>query len=159
MGRGRNLLTGWALLIASCLRFPDGVTAQPVVRSFDGDSGPGLAACQSASAPPHCDRAEMDVAASGNQVVQVTWQNVRIYDYDGKLLQSTPMSTLIRSAGLDPIPPKAQGPFEPHIVYDEFIERWIITVTCRNDCMLVSTSSDAAGSWGGTYLSCVQGGR
>ena len=51
----------------------------------------------------------MDVAANGKQVVQVTWQNVRIYDYNGRLLHSTPMATLIRNAGLNPVPPKAHG--------------------------------------------------
>ena len=145
------------LPVVLCLLFPAGAaTAQTIVRSFDGDSGPGLAACQ--SGVTHCDRAEMDVAVNGRQVVQVTWQNVRIYDYDGRLLESTPMATLIRNAGLNPVPPEEQGPFEPHVVYDEFIGRWIITVTGLNDCLFVSATSDAAGSWGGVYLSCLEGG-
>ena len=138
--------------------------AQTIVHSFDGDSGPGLAACQSGSG--HCDRPEMDVAANGKQVVQVTWQNVRIYDYNGRLLKSTPMPDFIRSAGLDPTPrprpnqnpPPHMSPYEPHVVYDEFLGRWIVSVTCLNDCVLVSASSDAGGSWGGVYLSCLQGG-
>lgn len=157
MSRKSQALTERALLTAWCLLLPVGVaTAQTIVRSFDGDSGPGLAACQ--AGVTHCDRPEMDVAANGKQIVQVTWQNVRIYDYSGHLLQSMPMSTLIRNAGLNPIPPEAQGPYEPHVVYNEFINRWIITVTGLNDCLLVSASSDAADSWGGVYLSCLQGG-
>jgi len=165
MNRRRKTLTGWALLSAVCLLFPAGVaTAQTIVRSFDGDSGPGLAVCE--SGVTHCGLPEMAAAVNGKQVVQVTWQNVRIYDYSGHLLQSIPMPTFIRKAGLDPLPPgppnkrpsPTRGPFEPHIVYDEFIGRWIITVTCLNDCTLVSASSDATGSWGGVYLSCLQGG-
>jgi hypothetical protein len=153
----RQIFTVRAPLIAGCLMFSTALAAaQNVVRSFDGDSGPGLAACQ--SGVTHCDRPEMDVAVNGKQVVQVTWQNVRIYGYSGRLLRSTPMSTLIRNAGLNPIPPKLQGPYEPHVVYNEFIRRWIITVTGLNDCLLVSASSDAAGSWGGVYVSCLQGG-
>jgi hypothetical protein len=100
----------------------------------------------------------MNVAASGRQVVQVTWQNVRIYDYRGKLLRSTPLATFVRNAGLDPMPPAGKGPFEPHVVYDEFIGRWIITVTGHSDCLLVSASSNPMGAWGGVYLSCLEGG-
>src|SRR5258707_7823815 len=94
--------TAGLLALAVCLLGPVRAAAQTIVRSFDGDSGPGLAVCQ--SGVTHCDRPEMDAAANGNQVAQVTWQNVRIYDYDGHLLQATPMSTLIRRAGLNPIP-------------------------------------------------------
>ena len=86
-------------------------------------------------------------------MVQVTWQNVRVYDYTGHLLRSTPMTTCIRNAGLDPIPPERRkpagpsvpGPFEPHGVYDAFINGWIITVTCLKDCTLVRASSAAMG--------------
>ena len=125
---GKNQISaGGILFIAICLLFPAGISAQTVVRSFDGDRGPGLAACQTGIT--HCDRPEMDGATNGKQVVQVTWQNVRIYDYRGRLLESIPMSTLVRNAGLNPVPAKATGPFEPHVVYDEFIKRWIITVT------------------------------
>ncbi len=155
-------------LIGLCLLFPAGVaTAQPVVRSFDGDNGPGLAVCE--SGVTHCDRPEMNVGVNGKQVVQVTWQNVRIYDHKGHLLESIPMSTFIRKAGLDPTPPQrpgaanpppadTRGPYEPSVVFDEFVGRWIITVTGLNDCTLVSASSDATGSWGGAYVSCQQGG-
>src|SRR5947209_7067143 len=157
MSRKKRILTRRALLVGVCLVSTAGLAiAQPDVRSFDGDKGPGLAACESIAT--HCDRAEMDVAVNGRQVVQVTWQNVRVYDPDGHLLHSTPMATLIRDAGLNPIPPKQKGPYEPHIVYDEFINRWIITVTALNDSFLASASSDATGSWGGVHLSCLQGG-
>jgi hypothetical protein len=137
---------------------PSGGALAQTVTSFDGDRGPGREVCRSATPPIHCDRAEMDVATNGKQVVQVTWQNVNVYDTTGKLLKSTPLAALIRTTGLDPDAKKDAGPFEPHIVYNEFIERWIITVTCRNDCTLVSAGADATGDWGGTYLSCLQGG-
>ena len=157
-----GVLTERALLIATCLMSSAGTsTAQTIVRSFDGDSGPGLAACQAGGT--HCGRQpETNVAANGKQVVQVTWQNVRAYDYTGKLLQSTPMATFIRNAGLDPMPPSekgpSKGPFEPHVAYNEFIGRWIITASCANDCLLVSATSDPMGSWGGVYPSCLDGG-
>ena len=44
------------------------------------------------------------------------------------------------------------------MVFDEFINRWIITVTGLNDCTIVSASSDAAGEWGGVYVSCLERG-
>jgi hypothetical protein len=162
MSRKNRILTERALLIAVCLLFPAALaTAQTIVQSFDGDSGPLLAACQPATT--QCGRQpEMNVAANGKQVVQVTWQNVGVYDYRGKLLQSTPLATFIRKAGLDPMPPSekgpSKGPYEPHVVYDEFIGRWIITVTGHSDCLLVSASSDPMGSWGGVNLGCLDGG-
>ena len=104
MNRKRQILTGRTLVSAVCqLVLAGSATAQTIVRSFDGDSGPGLAACESGIT--HCDRPEMDVAVNGKQVVQVTWQNVRVYDYSGRLLQSTEMPAFVRNAGLDPTPP------------------------------------------------------
>jgi len=165
MHRERQSLTGRALLFAVCLLFPVKVAkAQTIVHSFDGDSGPGLATCE--SGVTHCDRPEMNVAVNATQVVQVTWQNVQIYDKSGHRLQSTSMATFVRKAGLNPVssnprvpnPPTTPGPYEPHIIYDEFIDRWIITITGQSDSLLVSASSDAMGSWGGVYPSCLQGG-
>src|SRR5712691_11202627 len=164
MNQSKEMPTAGLLTLAVCLLCPVRAAAQTIVQSFDGDSGPGLAACQ--SGVTHCDRPEMDVAVNGKQVAQVTWQSVRIYDYNGRLLASTPMTEFVRRAGLDPIPPPAEnqppsparGPFEPHIIYDEFISRWIITITGLNDSLLVSASSDAMGGWGGTYVSCQHGG-
>ena len=150
--RTRKRLTLGVLVTALSMLSLQGAVRAQTVSSFEGDRGPGAAVCKANGAPIHCDRAEMDVAASGRQVVQVTWQNVNVYNSTGKLLKSTPLSTVIRDAGLDPNPAKGGGPFEPHIVYDEFIERWIITVTCLNDCTLVSAGADATGAWGGAYL-------
>jgi hypothetical protein len=143
MNRKNNILIGQPLVSALCLLSCVAATAQTIVRSFDGDSGPSLAQCQ--AAPSHCGRQpKMNVAANGKQVVQVTWQNVRVYDYGGTLLKSTPLAD--------------SGPFEPHVVFDEFIGRWIITSTCHSDCLLVSASADPLGAFGGVYLSCQQGG-
>jgi len=147
------------LFVTFCLLMLGGCAAVPSVVSFEGDKGPGVAVCKSDKVPTHCERAEQDVAASGRQVTQVTWQNVNVYDTSGKLLKSTPLGDIIRGAGLDPVLWNGKGSqFEPHIVYNEFIERWIITVTCKNDCTLVSATSDATGPWGGVYLTCQQGG-
>ncbi len=153
---------GEALLVL--LSVTNGHAAPPLVHSFEGDKGPGLAVCE--TGVTHCGLPEMGVAVNGKVAVEVTWQNVRVYDYNGKLLQSTPMMTFIRNTGLNPIPtehrkpsgPSAPGPFELHVVYDEFISRWIVTVTGQNDSMIVSASSDPAGKWGGVYPSCLNGG-
>src|ERR1035437_10264066 len=111
MNRKVQSLTLRLLSLVPCLLFPAGVaTAQTIVRSFDGDSGPGLAVCE--SGVTHCGLPEMAVAANGKQVVQVTWQNVRVYDYSGHLLASTPMPAFIRKAGLDPTPPH-RNPSKP----------------------------------------------
>ena len=152
-------------LVMACGLFSAGTAkGQATVKSFDGDRGPGAAVCDTGVG--HCILPEMDVSANGKVVVQVTWQNVRVYDYNGRLLQSTPMTAFIRSAGLDPTPPGrpnapasvVRGPIEPHVVYDEFIGRWIITITGLSDSMMVSASSDPEGKWGGVNLSCLQGG-
>jgi len=148
-----------AMLVALQVLSNAGAAQAQTITSFDGDKGPGRDVCKSATPPIHCDRAEMDVATNGKQVVQVTWQNVNVYDTTGKLLKSTPLAALIRTTGLDPDAKKDAGPFEPHIVFNEFIDRWIITVTCKSDCTLVSAGSDATGDWGGAYLSCLQGGE
>jgi hypothetical protein len=144
------------VIILSLLSLAVRANPQTIVHSFDGDQGAGLAACQSNT---ECGRQpEMNVAANGRQVVQVTRQKVLIYNYDGKLLRATPLTDFVRSAGLDPMSRQGTGPIEPHVVYDEFLERWIITLTCRNDCLLVSASADPAGKWGGVYLSCLLNG-
>ncbi|HKU13291.1 MAG TPA: hypothetical protein VJQ52_02795 [Steroidobacteraceae bacterium] len=141
-----------------CQGAPSAVSSAPAIEhSFDGDSGPDLAACQAGNTL--CGRQpEINVATNGKQVVQVTWQNVRIYDYDGKLVQSKPLAELIRSAGLEPMPKGGKGPFEAHIVFNEFIERWVISVSCYSDCLLVSATPDARGEWRGVYPTCLQGG-
>ena len=155
----------WSLVIPVCLGFSDATaTAQPIVRSFEGDRGPGLAVCQTGVS--HCGFPDMDAAVNGKQVVQVTWQNVRVYGYDGHLIQSTPLTKFMGDAGLNPIPPERRnlagpsvpGPIEPHTVYDEFIDRWIVTATGASDSFLVSTTPDAMGSWRGVNLACLQGG-
>jgi len=144
-----------------CSQLPYSVaSAQTIVRSFDGDKGMDLATCKPETM--RCRRQpEMDAAVNGRQVVQVTRQDVNVYDYSGKLVRSTPMTEFIRNAGLDPMAPASQGglgPYEPHVIYEEFVGRWIVTVTCLSDCLLVSTSSDPLGPWRGVYLSCLERG-
>jgi hypothetical protein len=145
------------LLATCCALLGTSGTGQTIVHSFDGDKGVEFSECHPETT--RCGRQpESNVAANGSVVMQVTWQNVNVYDYNGKLLRSTPFSEFVKNAGLNPDPPKGKGPFEPHVIYDEFLQRWIITVTCLNDCLLVSGSADPLGKWGGVYLSCSQGG-
>lgn len=136
-----------------------------ILNSFDGDQGTPLSECHPETM--RCRRQpEMDVAVNGKEVVQITRQNVLVFDYSGKRLRSTSTIEFIRRAGLDPMPPAPEhpnpeggnGPYEPHVIFDEFIGRWIITITCHSDCLLVSASADPLGPWGGVYLSCAQGG-
>ena len=161
----RQSLTSRVMMSFLCMLFPvSQALAQSILHSFDGDSGPGLAVCQ--TGVTHCGFPDMNASVNGQQVVQVTWQNIRVYDYNGRLLRSTPMKTFLRDAGLDPIPgerrkfggPSAPGPFEAHVFFDEFINRWVVTATGVSDSLLVSASPDAMGSWGGVNLGCLQGG-
>lgn len=148
---------GAALAAALCLLLPALAGAQTIVRSFNGDRGKSLATCEPGKT--RCGRQpEMNVASNGRQLVQVTWQNVNVYDYNGKLLRSTSMSDFIARAGLNPKTPDEKDPFEPLVVFDEFIGRWIITITCHSDCFMVSASSDPTGKWGGVYPTCLDNG-
>jgi hypothetical protein len=143
--------------VAVWLLLPATAMAQPVVRSFEGESGPGIEACQAGG--NHCGRQpEMNAAADGAHVVQVTWKSVRVHDYDGKLRQTTPFDAFVRAAGLDPAARGGKGPFEPHVVFNEFIQRWIITSTCKDDCFIVSATPDPLGPWKGVNVSCLQDG-
>jgi hypothetical protein len=163
-GGFRRILTARALPGALCLLFAAGAAiAQSVVQSFDGDSGAGLAVCETGRT--HCGFPDMNAAVNGKQVVQVTWQNVSVFDYSGHLLRATPLATFFRDAGLDPVPiargatpSPARGPFELHVAYDEFIGRWIVSATGASESLMVSATSDPMGSWGGVSLSCLDGG-
>src|SRR5258706_1183535 len=153
------LLSGMFLFLVT-----DRATAQTITRSFDGDSGPGAAVCEQRKT--HCGFPDMDAGVNGKQVVQVTWQNFGVYDLNGKLIKSIPLDTFIRNAGLDPIPTDRKNPpvaskkgaFEGHVVYNEFLDRWIVSATGSSDSLLVSASADALGSWGGVNLSCLESG-
>ena len=64
MSRKFQVLTGGLLIAACCLPIPaEGATAQTIVRSFDGDRGPGLAACEAGIT--HCGLPKMDVTVNG----------------------------------------------------------------------------------------------
>ena len=91
---------------------------------------------------------EMNVAANGSQVVQVTSRSVVVYSYTGAVLDTMSLASFITGAGVTP----NANPIEPHVVYDEFIQRWIISATCSLDCVMVSATSDATGAWAGIYL-------
>jgi hypothetical protein len=125
----------------------DAPSAMTIVHSFDGQIGAGLTACTAMGG--HCDRPEMNAAANGSQVVQVSSIGVSVYSYTGTLLATTPLPMFITNAGLQTTGPKA---IEPHVVYDEFIQRWVITVSAAFDGLLVSASSDATGAWAGVYI-------
>jgi hypothetical protein len=156
MNRNRRCSTGLLLQSSICLLLPS-AAGQSVLRSFNGDKGLSLSTCNPSQT--RCGRQpEMNVASNGKQLIQITWQNVNVYDYDGNQLRSTPISKFISDAGLEPMTPEGKGPYEPHVIFDEFIGRWIVTVTCANDCFLVSTSGDPMGTWHGVYPTCLQNG-
>jgi hypothetical protein len=158
MVRSCTLLV-WLVMVGSSVAL-----GQAAIVSFDGDKGPGQAVCD--TGVMHCPIADMDAGANGKVVVQADWQNFRAYDYSGKLLESTPMVEFIRKAGLDPIPPDhgratgpvVRGPIEPHVVFDEFIQRWIVTVTGASDSLIVSATADPRGAWHGVNLACLASG-
>jgi hypothetical protein len=122
----------------------DGGGGFSILHSFDGDFGAGATGR---------GKPEMNVAANGSQVAQVTSQNFVVFDYTGKTLATTSMTALVTSAGLNPMGVNIKQPFEPHVVFDEFIQRWVISVTCLYDCVLVSDGPDATkATWKGFYL-------
>ena len=121
-----------------------------IVRQFDGDSGPDLATCTSVSG--HCDRPDGNMAADGTHVVQVTWQHVNVYDYSGHVTSSLALSQLIANAGLVATTLNGKPPYETHVVFDEFAGRWVISASCKYDCLLVSATADPAGAWSGIYV-------
>jgi hypothetical protein len=157
------------VVFVACFLFLAAIArSQTIVRSFDGDAGPGAEVCDAGRT--HCGWADMNVGVNGTQVVQVTWQNIRVYDYTGRLLQSTPMEAFIGDAGLEAIPtprtaaaaakapPLKPGPYEPTVAFDEFINRWIVSVTGKSDSLVVSATADALGAWKGVNLSCLRDG-
>jgi hypothetical protein len=122
----------------------DAGTGISVLHSFDGDQGIG---------PTGAGKPMMNVAANGTQVAQVTGHNLNVYDYAGGTISSNTLAAVITSAGLNPIPSGNVRPYEPHIVFDEFIDRWIVVASCRYDCVLVSDGSDLSSPhWAGFYL-------
>jgi hypothetical protein len=121
-----------------------------IVHQFDGDSGPGLTACQTIGG--HCDRPDGNAAADGAHLVQVTWQHVNIYDYSGNLRSSETLSQFITNAGLNPVVGTGKPPYEAHVVFDEHVGRWIVSASCLYDCVMVSASADPTGAWQGIYL-------
>ena len=122
-----------------------------VTIQFDGDQGKGLSGCS--GSPPKCRQLpELNVAANGTQVAQITVQDLTVFDYSGHLLGKTPLPTFVTNAGLNPNNAGTGFPYEPHVFFNEFINRWMVTTTCLYDCFLVSASSDATGSWQGIYV-------
>src|SRR5579883_3454074 len=63
---------------AVCVLLAGPTAAQTVVHSFEGDHGPGRAVCE--TGVTHCGFPDMNAGVNGKQVVQVTWQNVTVYD-------------------------------------------------------------------------------
>lgn len=149
--------TKYFFSLAAILLCVASASAQKIIQQFDGDKGVEFSQCHPETT--RCGRQpEMTVAVNGKQVVQVTWQNVSVFDYSGKLLRVTPAAEFVKNAHLDPEPPGGKGPFEPTIVFNEFIGRWIMSMTCKSDCLMVSDSADPLGAWGGVYPTCLQGG-
>jgi hypothetical protein len=100
----------------------------------------------------------MSVAANGAaQVLQVTWQNATVYT-GGSISFSEPTSTLVAKA-LFPDGGGSCTPGEPHVVYDEFLSRWVMTINCGGMVLLVSQSSDPTGAWAGVVLDPLSPGQ
>jgi hypothetical protein len=115
-----------------------------VLVQFDGDTGTG--------SPTYKDHPDMAVAVSATQVLEVTGQDVNVYDHSGAMLKSTSMNRFITNAGL------AVGAVnDPRVVYDNFVDRFIVVCSCSADYVMVSGSGDATGSWSGAALSSSTG--
>ncbi len=122
-----------------------------MIVQFDGEAGGGIAACP--GTPPKCRQIpELNVASNGTQVAQITWSSFNVYDTTGKPLSSTALPAFVTAAGVSPTNAASGFPYEPHVLYNELIGRWMVTTTCKYDCFLVSATSDATGAWQGIYL-------
>ncbi len=119
-------------------------TAYSILNSFDGETG---------DVNDLRGKPEMNVASNGTQVGQVTSKAFTVYSTSGTLLATTTLSALVTGAGLNPTTSGGTPPYEAHVIFNPFIQRWIISVSCSLDCVLVSSGADAMTStWKGFYL-------
>lgn len=118
--------------------------AQVINHSFDGETG----TVSSPGTPTNVDHPDMSMAASGTQVVTVDRQAFNVFSYTGTLLQTSTMANFITAAGLT----SNAGTPDPRVVYDSYINRFIVVCSCGTDHFIVSGSSDATGTWKGVDL-------
>ena len=123
-----------------------------VTRSFDGDRGDAGAGCGGSPGCQYKDHPDMGIDANGTQVVEVTGQNVMVFDYSGAVLAKTSLAAFITNAGLT-----AGTLNDPRVSFDPFISRWIVVCSCSADYLMVSATSDATGSWKGVALGVNSG--
>lgn len=128
------------LLFAILLTLVPSLQAQTVLTQFDGDACTGGSLC-------YRDHPDPSLAANGYQYVEVTGKGVNVYDYSGTLLKSTAMGSFITNAGL-----RAGQIHDPRVIYDSFINRFIVVCSCMTDMIIVSQSSDGTGVFKGVAL-------
>jgi hypothetical protein len=126
-------------------------SAQSVGVQFDGDLG----SVNSSGRPAYRDHPDGTIASSGAQLLQVTGQDVQVYDYTGKLLKSTPTGQFIVQAGLSS--PTTVKVSDPRAIFDPIIDRFIFVCSCPGDYLIVSASHEATGPWKGVILSGYTG--
>jgi hypothetical protein len=127
-----------------------GASSLSVAVSFEGDYGLPGPLCDGGCA--YRNHPDMSVAANGVQVVEVTGQNVTVFDYSGSILHQTPFASFMSKMNL------TVGKInDPRLTYDPFISKWIIGCSCSNDYLMVSNTSDATGSWTGYTIGVSAG--
>ncbi|HEY1960704.1 MAG TPA: hypothetical protein VGH28_34065 [Polyangiaceae bacterium] len=121
-----------------------------IVTSFEGDVDEPGAGCNGACA--YRNHPDMGIAVNGTQVVEVSGQNLSVFDYSGKVLKQTAFGTFMTSMGLS-----VSTIADPRMTYDPFISKWIVVCSCSNDYVMVSDTSDATGGWTGLALGVSSG--
>jgi hypothetical protein len=106
---------------------------------------PGINETQSGFIPP-----DVQMAAGPFQIVEAVNGRITIFNKNGSTVStSTPTAFF---AGLGTV--ATDTPFDPQVVFDEYLQRFVISYSTRNDAaarstmlIAVSNSKDASGSW------------
>jgi hypothetical protein len=111
----------------------------------DAPSFPGINQLQSGFIPP-----DVQMAAGPFQIVEAVNGRITIFNKNGSTASSSFPSAFF--SGLGTV--ATDGPFDPQVVFDEYLQRFILLYSTRNDAagrstmlMAVSNSKDATGSW------------
>ena len=108
-------------------------------------SFPGINQVQAMRFPP-----DVQMAAGPFQIVEAVNGLITIFNKNGSTVSSSTPSAFF--AGLGTV--ATDTPFDPQVVFDEYLQRFIVTYSTRNDpagrstmLIAVSNSNDATGSW------------
>jgi hypothetical protein len=106
---------------------------------------PGINQTQSGFIPP-----DVQIAAGPFHIVEAVNGRITIFNKNGTTASTSSPTAFF--AGLGTV--ATDGPFDPQVVFDEYLQRFIVLYSTRNDpagrstmLIAVSNSKDATGSW------------